>query len=118
MPKKPECSIYEYSPRKNLFPISKEIKRGDWKTESTSSTASSSSNRSSTRSLLSISSGMEGDNEENEIPDMKRTLQVDNQLSISFGRPPRIPPRVASRLSNTDNFHPPPVPPRGRDKLH
>ncbi|XP_026529970.1 phosphoinositide 3-kinase adapter protein 1 [Notechis scutatus] len=118
MPKKPECSIYEYSPRKNLFPISKEIKRGDWKTESTSSTASSSSNRSSTRSLLSISSGMEGDNEDNEIPDMKRTLQVDNQLSISFGRPPRIPPRVASRLSNTDNFHPPPVPPRGRDKLH
>ncbi|XP_034291141.1 phosphoinositide 3-kinase adapter protein 1 isoform X4 [Pantherophis guttatus] len=62
MPKKPECSIYEYNPRKNLFP-SKEIKRGDWKTESTSSTASSSSNRSSTRSLLSISSGMEGDNE-------------------------------------------------------
>uniref|UniRef100_A0A670Y821 Phosphoinositide-3-kinase adaptor protein 1 n=1 Tax=Pseudonaja textilis TaxID=8673 RepID=A0A670Y821_PSETE len=40
MPKKPECSIYEYSPRKNLFPVSKEIKRGDWKTESTSSTAS------------------------------------------------------------------------------
>ncbi|XP_026566809.1 phosphoinositide 3-kinase adapter protein 1 isoform X1 [Pseudonaja textilis] len=122
MPKKPECSIYEYSPRKNLFPVSKEIKRGDWKTESTSSTASkqagSSSNRSSTRSLLSISSGMEGDNEDNEIPDMKRTLQIDNQLSISFGRPPRIPPRVASRLSNTDNFHPPPVPPRGRDKLH
>ncbi|XP_032087729.1 phosphoinositide 3-kinase adapter protein 1 isoform X2 [Thamnophis elegans] len=127
MPKKPECSIYEYSPRKNIFPISKEIKRGDWKTESTSSTASkeagSSSNRSSTRSLLSISSGMEGDYEDNEIPDMKRnlcsrTLPIDSQLSISFGRPPRIPPRVASRLMNTDNFHPPPVPPRGRDKLH
>ncbi|KAM3835699.1 phosphoinositide 3-kinase adapter protein 1 isoform 2-T2 [Vipera latastei] len=126
MPKKPECRIYEYSPRKSLFPISKEIKRGDWKTESTSSTASkqagSSSNRSSTRSLLSVSSGMEGDNEDNEIPDLKRnfcsrTLQVDNQLSISLGRPPRIPPRVASRLLNTDNFHPPPVPPRGRDKL-
>ncbi|XP_058044833.1 phosphoinositide 3-kinase adapter protein 1 isoform X2 [Ahaetulla prasina] len=123
MPKKPECSVYKYNPRKNLIP-SKEITRGDWKTESTSSTASSSSNRSSTRSLLSISSGMEGDNEENEIPDMKRnfcsrTLQVDNnQLSISFGRPPRIPPRSASRLLNTDNFHPPPVPPRGRDKLH
>ncbi|XP_070608206.1 phosphoinositide 3-kinase adapter protein 1 isoform X2 [Erythrolamprus reginae] len=123
MPKKPHCGIYEYNPRKNVFPINKEIKRGDWKTESTSSTASSSSNRSSTRSLLSISSGMEGDNEENEIPDMKRnfcsrTLQEDNKLSISLGRPPRIPPRVASRLSNTDNFHPPPVPPRGRDKLH
>lgn len=40
MPKKPECSVYEYNPRKNIFPISKEIKRGDWKTESTSSTAS------------------------------------------------------------------------------
>ncbi|XP_039215940.1 phosphoinositide 3-kinase adapter protein 1 isoform X3 [Crotalus tigris] len=122
MPKKPEYRIYEYSPRKNLFPISKEIKRGDWKTESTSSTASSSSNRSSTRSLLSVSSGMEGDNEDNEIPEMKRnfcsrTLQVDNQLSISFGRPPKIPPRVASRLLNSDHFHPPPVPPRGRDKL-
>lgn len=37
---KPECGIYEYTPRKNVFPPKKELKRGDWKTESTSSTAS------------------------------------------------------------------------------
>lgn len=37
---KPECGIYEYTPRKNVFPPKKEIKRGDWKTESTSSTTS------------------------------------------------------------------------------
>uniref|UniRef100_H9GLG4 Phosphoinositide 3-kinase adapter protein 1 n=1 Tax=Anolis carolinensis TaxID=28377 RepID=H9GLG4_ANOCA len=62
-PNKPECGIYEFSPRKNFIPPSKGIKRGDWKTESASSTASSSSNRSSTRSILSVSSGMDGDNE-------------------------------------------------------
>ncbi|NWX89383.1 BCAP protein, partial [Nothoprocta ornata] len=60
---KPECGIYEYAPRKNILPQKKEIKRGDWKTESTSSTTSSASNRSSTRSILSVSSGMEGDSE-------------------------------------------------------
>ncbi|NXD75566.1 BCAP protein, partial [Halcyon senegalensis] len=60
---KPECGIYEYTPRKNVFPPKKELKRGDWKTESTSSTTSSASNRSSTRSILSVSSGMEGDSE-------------------------------------------------------
>ncbi|NXK58545.1 BCAP protein, partial [Sylvietta virens] len=60
---KPECGIYEYTPRKNVFPLKKELKRGDWKTESTSSTTSSASNRSSTRSILSVSSGMEGDSE-------------------------------------------------------
>jgi len=37
---KPECGIYEYAPRKNVFPPKKELKRGDWKTESTSSTTS------------------------------------------------------------------------------
>ncbi|NWI54902.1 BCAP protein, partial [Calyptomena viridis] len=60
---RPECGIYEYTPRKNVFPPKKELKRGDWKTESTSSTTSSASNRSSTRSILSVSSGMEGDSE-------------------------------------------------------
>uniref|UniRef100_A0A670HRE4 Phosphoinositide-3-kinase adaptor protein 1 n=1 Tax=Podarcis muralis TaxID=64176 RepID=A0A670HRE4_PODMU len=63
IPKKPECSIYEAHPRKNLYQPIKEIRRGDWKTESASSTTSSSSNRSSTRSILSASSGMDGDNE-------------------------------------------------------
>ncbi|XP_061490620.1 phosphoinositide 3-kinase adapter protein 1 isoform X2 [Rhineura floridana] len=117
-PPKPECSIYESSPRKNLFPP---IKRGDWKTESTSSTGSSSSNRSSTRSILSVSSGMDGDNEDNEMPEVKRnfnfgTKQADRQHFMPLGRPPRIPPRVASRPLSTDKFHPPPpVPPRGRE---
>uniref|UniRef100_A0A8C3V2N4 Phosphoinositide 3-kinase adapter protein 1 n=1 Tax=Catharus ustulatus TaxID=91951 RepID=A0A8C3V2N4_CATUS len=37
---KPECGIYEYTPRKSFFPPKKELKRGDWKTESTSSTTS------------------------------------------------------------------------------
>lgn len=36
---KPECGIYEYTPRKNVFPPKNELKRGDWKTESTSSTS-------------------------------------------------------------------------------
>ncbi|XP_062984917.1 phosphoinositide 3-kinase adapter protein 1 [Elgaria multicarinata webbii] len=115
-PKKPECSIYEFNPRKNLFPP----KRGEWKTESTSSTASSSSNRSSTRSILSVSSGMDGDNEDSELPEMKRNFssgaqQVDKQPCMPPGRPPRIPPRVASRPLSSDSFYPPPVPPRGRE---
>uniref|UniRef100_A0A672TLC2 Phosphoinositide-3-kinase adaptor protein 1 n=1 Tax=Strigops habroptila TaxID=2489341 RepID=A0A672TLC2_STRHB len=37
---KPECGIYEYAPRKNVFPPKYELKRGDWKTESSSSTTS------------------------------------------------------------------------------
>nr|XP_020646821.1 phosphoinositide 3-kinase adapter protein 1 isoform X1 [Pogona vitticeps] len=117
--KKPECGIYEFSPRKNIFPPSKEIRRGDWKTESASSTTSSSSTRSSTRSILSLSSGIDEDNEDNETPEMKRnfspgTQQVDSQPTLPPGRPPRIPPRVASRPLS-DSFHPPPpIPPRGR----
>ncbi|KAJ6661779.1 hypothetical protein lerEdw1_013301 [Lerista edwardsae] len=102
-PKKPECSIYEPSPRKTIIPPSKDIRRGDWKTESTSSTGSSSSNRSSTRSVLSVSSGMDGDNEDNEMPEVKRNFspvaqQMDKQSFLPPGRPPRIPPRVASRF--------------------
>lgn len=121
-PKKPECSIYEPSPRKNIIPPSKDIKRGDWKTESTSSTGSSSSNRSSTRSILSVSSGMDGDNEDNEIPEVKRNFspvaqQLDKPSFLAPGRPPRIPPRIASRAISGDNIYspPPPVPPRGRE---
>uniref|UniRef100_A0A8C8S9W6 Phosphoinositide 3-kinase adapter protein 1 n=1 Tax=Pelusios castaneus TaxID=367368 RepID=A0A8C8S9W6_9SAUR len=97
-----ECGIYEFGPRKNVFPPRKEIKRGDWKTESTSSTASSASNRSSTRSTLSVSSGMEGDSEDNEIPEASRsrspvTQQVERLPLTPPERPPRIPPRGASR---------------------
>ncbi|KAL6083463.1 hypothetical protein STEG23_033295 [Scotinomys teguina] len=63
LPGKVEFGVYESGPRKSVFPPRTELRRGDWKTDSTSSTASSASNRSSTRSLLSVSSGMEGDNE-------------------------------------------------------
>ncbi|XP_054840165.1 phosphoinositide 3-kinase adapter protein 1 isoform X2 [Eublepharis macularius] len=122
-PKKPECGIYEFSPRKNIFPPSKEIKRGDWKTESSSSSTSSSSNRSSTRSLLSVSSGMDGDNEDNEMPEVKRnfspmTHQGNKPHFTTSGRTPRIPPRTASRPLSSDSIRPPPVPPRGREMLH
>ncbi|XP_044276106.1 phosphoinositide 3-kinase adapter protein 1 isoform X2 [Varanus komodoensis] len=122
-PKKPEFGIYEFGPRKSLIPPSKEIQRGDWRTESTSSTTSSSSNRSSTRSLLSISSGVDGDNEDNEMPETKRPFgspaqPVDRQSPVQSGRPPRIPPRGASRPLSSENVHPPPVPPRGREMPH
>ncbi|NWW86222.1 BCAP protein, partial [Rhynochetos jubatus] len=114
---KPECGIYEYTPRKNVFPPKKELKRGDWKTESTSSTTSSASNRSSTRSILSVSSGMEGDSEDNEVPEATRSRSpVAHQADrLSYPeRPPRVPPRGASRPVSCEGFYPPPVPPRGR----
>ncbi|KAJ7400982.1 Phosphoinositide 3-kinase adapter protein 1 [Pitangus sulphuratus] len=114
---RPECGIYEYTPRKNVFPPKKELKRGDWKTESTSSTTSSASNRSSTRSILSVSSGMEGDSEDNEVPETTRSRSpVTHQAErLPFPeRPPRVPPRGASRPVSCEDFYPPPVPPRGR----
>nr|XP_005481353.1 phosphoinositide 3-kinase adapter protein 1 isoform X1 [Zonotrichia albicollis] len=114
---KPECGIYEYTPRKNLFPPKRELKRGDWKTESTSSTTSSASNRSSTRSILSVSSGMEGDTEDSEVPETARSRSpVPHQAErVPFPeRPPRVPPRGASRPVSCEGFYPPPVPPRGR----
>ncbi|XP_054687798.1 phosphoinositide 3-kinase adapter protein 1 isoform X1 [Grus americana] len=114
---KPECGIYEYAPRKNIFPPKRELKRGDWKTESTSSTTSSASNRSSTRSILSVSSGMEGDSEDNEVSETTRSRSpVAHQADrLPFPeRPPRVPPRGASRPASCEGFYPPPVPPRGR----
>uniref|UniRef100_A0A803XMM4 Phosphoinositide 3-kinase adapter protein 1 n=1 Tax=Meleagris gallopavo TaxID=9103 RepID=A0A803XMM4_MELGA len=96
---KPECGIYEYTPRKNVFPPKKELKRGDWKTESTSSTTSSASNRSSTRSILSVSSGMEGDSEDNEVSEASRSRSPIHshaeRLPLPLPeRPPRVPPRA------------------------
>ncbi|XP_037661329.1 phosphoinositide 3-kinase adapter protein 1 isoform X2 [Choloepus didactylus] len=121
LPGKVEFGVYESGPRKSVFPPRTELKRGDWKTDSTSSTASSASNRSSTRSLLSVSSGMEGDNEDNEVPEVSRSRspgpqQVDGAPSLHLERPPRVPPRAASQRPPTrEIFHPPPpVPPRGR----
>ncbi|CAH2321932.1 Hypothetical predicted protein [Pelobates cultripes] len=98
---KPDCAVYDSGPIFSI-PQKKEIRRGNWKTDSTSSTASSASNRSSTRST--VSSGMEGDNEDNEV---------------SEDRPPPRPPRVPNRStrgapSTTQSFIAPPVPPRGR----
>ncbi|XP_019411074.1 PREDICTED: phosphoinositide 3-kinase adapter protein 1, partial [Crocodylus porosus] len=118
-PGKVECGIYEYTPRKSAFPPKKELKRGDWKTESTSSTTSSASNRSSTRSVMSGSSGMEGDSEDNEIPESKRSHspgapQLERLPLTLPERPPRVPPRGASRPVSSENLLPPPVPPRGR----
>uniref|UniRef100_A0A8C5KH75 Phosphoinositide 3-kinase adapter protein 1 n=1 Tax=Jaculus jaculus TaxID=51337 RepID=A0A8C5KH75_JACJA len=102
LPGKVEFGVYESGPRKSVFPPRAELRRGDWKTDSTSSTASSMSNRSSTRSLLSVSSGMEGDNEDNEVPEVIRSrspgpTQVDGTPVMSFERPPRVPPRAASQ---------------------
>ncbi|XP_004701093.3 phosphoinositide 3-kinase adapter protein 1 [Echinops telfairi] len=122
LPGKVEFGVYESGPRKSVFPPRTELRRGDWKTDSTSSTASSASNRSSTRSLLSVSSGMEGDNEDNEVPEVTRSRSPGPQpvgaLAVPLERPPRVPPRAASQRPPTrENFHhppPPPVPPRGR----
>uniref|UniRef100_A0A2K6LU05 Phosphoinositide-3-kinase adaptor protein 1 n=1 Tax=Rhinopithecus bieti TaxID=61621 RepID=A0A2K6LU05_RHIBE len=121
LPAKVEFGVYESGPRKSVIPPRTELRRGDWKTDSTSSTASSTSNRSSTRSLLSVSSGMEGDNEDNEVPEVTRSRspgppQVDGTPTMSHERPPRVPPRAASQRPPTrETFHPPPpVPPRGR----
>ncbi|XP_003409038.3 phosphoinositide 3-kinase adapter protein 1 [Loxodonta africana] len=121
LPGKVEYGVYESGPRKSVFPPRTELRRGDWKTDSTSSTASSASNRSSTRSLLSVSSGMEGDNEDNEVSEVTRSRspgpqQVDGAPTVPLERPPRVPPRAASQRPPTrETFHPPPpVPPRGR----
>ncbi|XP_003479607.2 phosphoinositide 3-kinase adapter protein 1 isoform X1 [Cavia porcellus] len=121
LPGKVEFGVYESGPRKSVLPSRTELRRGDWKTDSTSSTASSTSNRSSTRSLLSVSSGMEGDNEDNEVPEVTRSRspgpqQVDGTHTVPSERPPRVPPRAASQRPPTrETFHlPPPVPPRGR----
>ena len=40
MPGKVEYGVYESGPRKSVFPPRTELRRGDWKTDSTSSTAS------------------------------------------------------------------------------
>ncbi|XP_076981718.1 phosphoinositide 3-kinase adapter protein 1 [Tamandua tetradactyla] len=121
LPGKVEFGVYESGPRKSVFPPRAELRRGDWKTDSTSSTASSTSNRSSTRSLLSVSSGMEGDNEDSEVPEVSRSRSpgpqpVDGTSTVPLERPPRVPPRAASHRPPTrETFHPPPpVPPRGR----
>lgn len=121
LPAKVEFGVYESGPRRSVFPSRTELRRGDWKTDSTSSTASSTSNRSSTRSLLSVSSGMEGDNEDSEVPEVPRSRspgpqQMDATHTTLPERPPRVPPRAASqRPPARESFQPPPpVPPRGR----
>uniref|UniRef100_A0A452V8C9 Phosphoinositide 3-kinase adapter protein 1 n=1 Tax=Ursus maritimus TaxID=29073 RepID=A0A452V8C9_URSMA len=115
LPGKVEFGVYESGPRKSVFPPRTELRRGDWKTDSTSSTASSASNRSSTRSLLSVSSGMEGDNEDNEVPEVTRSRspgppQVEGTPTLPLERPPRVPPRAASQRTH---FRRPPTVPEG-----
>ncbi|XP_040293418.1 phosphoinositide 3-kinase adapter protein 1 isoform X2 [Bufo bufo] len=102
-----------------LLPPKKEIKRRNWKTDSTSSTASSASNRSSTRSTLSMSSGMEGDNEDNEVSEHPPPYKPRHSLPEETPppRPPRIQTRSTRRSQRTSGYsNAPPVPPRGRNE--
>ncbi|XP_075697609.1 phosphoinositide 3-kinase adapter protein 1 isoform X2 [Rhinoderma darwinii] len=113
---KHEFGIYSSTP--SLLPPKMEIKRGNWKTDSTSSTASSASNRSSTRSTLSMSSGMEGDNEDNEISEHPPQYRPRHSLPEDTPppRPPRIQNRSTRRSQSTSGYRSvPPVPPRGRN---
>ncbi|XP_031508014.1 phosphoinositide 3-kinase adapter protein 1 isoform X2 [Papio anubis] len=82
LPAKVEFGVYESGPRKSVIPPRTELRRGDWKTDSTSSTASSTSNRSSTRSLLSVSSGMEGDNEASDQGDLPSSSTCSTQRTL------------------------------------
>ncbi|XP_078499249.1 phosphoinositide 3-kinase adapter protein 1 isoform X1 [Lissotriton helveticus] len=110
LPSRVEYDVYEYYPKRSIEPPKKGFQRRTWNTESSSSTGSSASNRSSTRSTLSISSGIEGDSEDNEIPDHRSGQRV---ALHPPSRPPRIPPRTSNRPQSS-SFQPPPVPPRGR----
>ncbi|KAM3914017.1 phosphoinositide 3-kinase adapter protein 1 [Leptodactylus fuscus] len=111
---KSEFGVYDTSPC--LLPPKREIRRGNWKTDSTSSTASSASNRSSTRSNLSMSSGMEGDNEDNEVSEHPRQYKPRQPLpeEIPPPRPPRIQNRSTRSHAAPSYMNVPPVPPRGR----
>uniref|UniRef100_A0A2K5KZW1 Phosphoinositide-3-kinase adaptor protein 1 n=1 Tax=Cercocebus atys TaxID=9531 RepID=A0A2K5KZW1_CERAT len=109
LPAKVEFGVYESGPRKSVIPPRTELRRGDWKTDSTSSTATL-----STRSLLSVSSGMDKDNEDNEVPEVTRSRspgppQVDGAPTMSLERPPRVPPRAASQRPTLTSL--PPVTP-------
>ncbi|XP_069466674.1 phosphoinositide 3-kinase adapter protein 1 isoform X2 [Ambystoma mexicanum] len=94
LPPKVECDVYEYYPVQSIDLPKKAFQRRTWNTESSSSTASSASNRSSTRSTLSFSSGVEGDSEDNEIPDPRSSQRG---AILPTPRPPRIPPRNPTR---------------------
>uniref|UniRef100_A0AAA9U1T5 Phosphoinositide 3-kinase adapter protein 1 n=1 Tax=Bos taurus TaxID=9913 RepID=A0AAA9U1T5_BOVIN len=107
--------------QENLKRLRDSITRRQREKQKSGKQTGSASNRSSTRSLLSVSSGMEGDNEDNEAPEVTRSrspgpLQVDSMPTVPLERPPRVPPRAASQRPPTrETFHPPPpVPPRGR----
>ncbi|XP_073541815.1 phosphoinositide 3-kinase adapter protein 1 isoform X2 [Phyllobates terribilis] len=101
----------------SLLPTKTEIKRRNWKTDSTSSTASSASNRSSTRSTQSMSSGMEGDNEDNEQSEYTQRHRSRHSLPEETPppRPPRVPNRSTRSHSTSDYRNVPKVPPRGRN---
>ncbi|XP_013361616.1 PREDICTED: phosphoinositide 3-kinase adapter protein 1 isoform X2 [Chinchilla lanigera] len=107
--------------QENLKRLRDSITRRQKEKQKSGKQTGSTSNRSSTRSLLSVSSGMEGDNEDSEVPEVTRSRspgpqQVDGPHAMPSERPPRVPPRAASqRPPARETFHPPPpVPPRGR----
>ncbi|XP_075072641.1 phosphoinositide 3-kinase adapter protein 1 isoform X2 [Mixophyes fleayi] len=103
--------------QENLKKLRDSINRRRNEDKKVKKTAGSSSNRSSTRSTLSLSSGMEGDNEDNEIPE--HPPQYKPRHSLPEERPPPRPPRIPSQRSQRSqstsaNWNVPPVPPRGR----
>ncbi|XP_077115184.1 phosphoinositide 3-kinase adapter protein 1 [Ranitomeya variabilis] len=108
--------IGTYDSTSALLLAKREIKRGNWKTDSTSSTASSASNRSSTRSTQSMSSGMEGDNEDNDPSEY--TQRYRSRHSLPEETPPPRPPRIpnSTRSHSTSGYrNVPKVPPRNRN---
>ncbi|CAJ0940245.1 unnamed protein product [Ranitomeya imitator] len=108
--------IGTYDSTSALLLAKREIKRGNWKTDSTSSTASSASNRSSTRSIQSMSSGMEGDNEDTEPSEY--TQRYRSRHSLPEETPPPRPPRIpnSTRSHSTSGYrNVPKVPPRNRN---
>ncbi|XP_047206652.1 phosphoinositide 3-kinase adapter protein 1 isoform X1 [Girardinichthys multiradiatus] len=95
-----ECDVYESAPRLSAQPppAAQPIKRGNWKTGSTSSTSSTESNRLSTHSNFSLSSGTEPEFEDAvEIqPPPPRPPRPSDSQSVS--PPPRLPPRIPERV--------------------
>lgn len=98
-----ECDVYEPTPRMIAPPppVAQPIKRGSWKTGSTSSTSSTESNRLSTHSNFSVSSGTEPEFEdavENLPPPPRPPRPSDMAPGVP---PPRLPPRIIDRVPET-----------------
>ncbi|XP_029496813.1 phosphoinositide 3-kinase adapter protein 1 isoform X1 [Oncorhynchus nerka] len=98
-----ECSVYEPAPQvmTETPPVARPIQRSTWKTGSTSSTSSSGSNRLSTHSNMSYSSGTEPEFEDTVdfIPLPPRPPRIAESAPLL--PPPRIPPRLPDRASES-----------------